>query len=127
MLSLPCRKEKKELIKQRKERRNKNFNLIEELVSLWEVLRRHDTTAQRRSELVSVILKKMKGHIAELAGNHTASRVVQACVKHGTATERSAILKEVEPRLLELAKGSYGHFVVSKLIDAASKEELNGT
>jgi hypothetical protein len=36
------------------------------------------------------------------------------------------ILKELEPRLLELCKSPYGHFVVSKLIALASKDQLPG-
>ena len=40
--------------------------------------------------------------------------------------ERAAILKEVEPKLLDLSKSPYGHFVVSKLISLAPKEQLPG-
>ena len=40
--------------------------------------------------------------------------------------ERVLILKELEPRLLELCKSPYGHFVVSKLIALASKDQLPG-
>ena len=36
------------------------------------------------------------------------------------------ILKELEPRLLELCKSPYGHFVVSKLIALAPKDQLPG-
>ena len=36
------------------------------------------------------------------------------------------VLEELTPKLLELAKSPYGHFVVSKLITTASKQELAG-
>ncbi|KAL4423682.1 hypothetical protein ABPG75_000983 [Micractinium tetrahymenae] len=118
------RKERKELERARKMRRNKNYGLIQEVVGLWEEARRHDVTPDKRSKLVAAILAKCAGHIAELAGSHAASRVIQTCAKHGTPAERATILKELEARLLELSKSSYGHFVVSKLVSLAPKEDL---
>lgn len=120
------RKERKQLSRERKARTNKNFNLIQEVIGLWETLRRHDTPAERQSELVSKIIKKIDGRVGELAGSHSASRVVQACIKHGTPEERTKVLKQLEPKLLELSKGPYGRFVVSKLIDLSPKENLQG-
>lgn len=158
-------KERKELERARKARRNKNFNLIQEVVLLWEEARRHDATPDKRSKLVTAIMGKVKGHVAELAGSHAASRVIQTCAKHGspagarlrggvprlrcmgaagcrrrrrcatrvtctrssrTPSERAAILTALQPRLLELSKSSYGHFVVSKLIALAPKDQLPG-
>ena len=46
--------------------------------------------------------------------------------KHGGAPEREALVKEVLPRLLELAKNPYGHFLVSKLLALAPKPKLPG-
>ena len=93
---------------------------------MWETLRRHDTPAERRSEIASQILKKIDGRVGELANSHSSSRVVQAVVKHGTAADRKKVLKQLEPTLLVLAKSPYGRFVVSKLIDLAPKEDLEG-
>lgn len=121
-----CRKERKELDKERKARRNKNFGLIEEAKGLWEELRRHDLSAAKRAKLVTSILAKCQGRLAELAGSHSASRIIQSCAKYGSAAERAAILKELQPKLLELAKSPYGHFVVSKLVALAPKEQLPG-
>jgi pumilio family protein 6 len=72
------------LEKARKARRNKNFDLIQEVTGLWEEARRHDVGADKRSKLVSAILGKVQGRIAELAGSHSASRIIQTCAKHGT-------------------------------------------
>lgn len=121
-----CRKERKELLKQRKARSNKNFSLIEDVVGSWETFRRHDVDKKKRRDLVSKVLKKIEGRIPELAASHTASRIVQACIKYGTAEEQQRVLKEVEPHLIELSKSPYGHFVVSKLIDVSPKEKYPG-
>lgn len=120
------RKERKQLSRDRKSRTNKNYNLILEVVGMWETLRRHDTPPARRSEIVTAILKKIDGRVAELAGSHAASRVVQAAIKHGTPQERTSIFKQLQSSLVDLAKSPYGRFVVSKLIDLASKDELQG-
>ena len=50
----------------------------------WEEMRRLDLAPAKRKALVGQVLKKVEGKVAELAGSHTASRVIQACVKHGT-------------------------------------------
>ena len=51
---------------------------------LWEEARRQDITAEKRSKLVTAIMGKIQGRVAELAGSHSASRVIQTCAKHGT-------------------------------------------
>eukprot|EP00887_Chlorella_sp_A99_P001683 scaffold8.g1683.t1 len=118
------RKERKALALARKSKSVKNFGLIQEVVRLWEEARRHDVAPVKRAKLISAILGKVEGRMAELAGSHAAGRVIQTCAKHGTDAERRAILAEVEPRLLELAKSPYGHFVVAKLVALAPKAEL---
>jgi len=121
------RKEKKEQIIQQKTLKNKNYTLIQEVTTLWEELRRHDISKEKRTSLVSKILTKTKGRIPDLAGSRKAARVIQCCIKYGTANDRKVVLNELQPKLLDLAKSPFGHFVVSKLIlTAASKKDLSG-
>jgi hypothetical protein len=77
-------KERKELDKVRKARRNKNFGLIEEAKVLWEEARRSDISPEKRSKLITAILGKVQGRLAELAGSHSASRIIQSCAKYGS-------------------------------------------
>ena len=58
--------------------------------------------------------------------SHTTSRVLQAAVKAAGADARAAVLAEVAPDALPLAKSSYGHFLLTKLISLAPKEEVPG-
>jgi pumilio family protein 6 len=120
------KKERNELTKQRKARSQKNFDLIQQAVADWEKLRHHDTPSETRSQMVTMLLKKLDGRVAELAGSHSASRVVQACIKYGKASDREIVFKQVEPKLLELSKSPYGRFVVSKLISVAPKKSIPG-
>ena len=69
---------------------------------------------------------QVKGHVPELAASHTASRVLQACLKYGTPEDRALIQAELLPHLLDLSKSSYGHFLVTKLISTAAKKALPG-
>jgi pumilio homology domain family member 6 len=98
----------------------------QEAVVLWETLRRGDTSSEERSKLVASILRLLKGHLAEVVNRPTGSRVVQACAKHGSAADRALLLDELAPKLLELTKKPYGHFLVCKLINVAPKERLPG-
>ena len=59
--------------------------------------------------------------------SHTASRVIQACAKYGNDTDRQDLLKEAAPRVVDLAKSSYGHFLLAKLVTAAPKCQIAGT
>ena len=58
--------------------------------------------------------------------SHTTSRVLQAAVKAAGPVARAAVLAEIAPDALPLAKSSYGHFLVTKLIALAPKEEVPG-
>jgi pumilio family protein 6 len=64
--------------------------------------------------------------VLELAGNHTASRVIQFCLKEGSPDARAAVAAEVRAHAAELAKSKYGHHLVAKLIRAAPKEDVPG-
>ena len=59
--------------------------------------------------------------------SHTASRVIQACAKYGNDADRQDLLKEAAPRVVDLAKSSYGHFLLAKLVTAAPKSQIAGT
>ena len=46
--------------------------------------------------------------------------------KFGSAAERGALVQEVLPRLVDLAKNPYGHFLICKLLASATKQTLAG-
>jgi hypothetical protein len=47
---------------------------------------------------------------------HDASRIVQAILQFGTSTQQEEILEELYPKLAEICKTPYGHFVILKAI-----------
>ena len=66
------------------------------------------------------------GTLQRLAASPVGSRVLQSCVKHGTAAQRKQILQELQPHMLELSKSPYAYHVVCKIVDTAVKADLEG-
>lgn len=69
---------------------------------------------------------QVHGKVLELAQNHTASRIIQFCIKYGSAEQKAAIMAEVRASIVELAKSKHGHYLVQKLVTAAKKEDITG-
>ncbi len=61
-----------------------------------------------------------------LANHHSASRVIQWCMKEGTDDDKAKLSKEVRANIVPLSKSKYGRHVVQKLINIAPKEEVPG-
>ncbi|KAF8401414.1 hypothetical protein HHK36_012353 [Tetracentron sinense] len=116
----------KELTEARKKKRKRHYTLELELASLWEKMRRRNIAKEERSKLVSGALQKMKGKITEIAGSHVSSRVLQTCVKYCSSAERDAVFEELRPHLLTLACNTYAVHLVKKMLDNASKKQLEG-
>ena len=66
------------------------------------------------------------GSLQRLAASPVGSRILQSCVKHGSTEQRKQILRELTPQLLELSKSPYAYHVVCKLMDTASKADVEG-
>ena len=66
------------------------------------------------------------GSLQRLAASPVGSRVLQSCVKHGSTEQRKQILQELTSQLLELSKSPYAYHVVCKLVDTASKGDVEG-
>ena len=109
--------------KKTKKQNKKNQQAI---TAKWERLRRSDTPADERVALAADVLAAAKGAVARLAMSHTASRVLQAAAKHAPPPARAAAVAEVRADAIPLAKSSYGHFLVVKLIANAPKDEVAG-
>jgi hypothetical protein len=69
---------------------------------------------------------QFSGKVLELANQHTASRVIQFCLKEGAPDARGALAKEVRAHASELARSKYGHHLVAKLIAVAPKDDVPG-
>ncbi|KAF9622711.1 hypothetical protein IFM89_032891 [Coptis chinensis] len=116
----------KELAQERKKKRKRHYTLEQELALLWEKMRRRNIAKEERSKLVSEAIQKMKGKICEIAVSHVSSRILQTCVKYCSAEERETVFEELRPQLLTLACNTYAVHLVTKMLDNASKKQLDG-
>lgn len=124
---VPCSsKERRQAVLDKKLRLKKNYDVIVDLTAMWEELRKRDTPAERRAQLVNQLVARMEGRLPTLAHSHTASRVVQACIKYGSPANRASIMAALKPNLVDLARSPHGRFVVSKLIGSATKQQIPG-
>ncbi|KAL2611233.1 hypothetical protein R1flu_022925 [Riccia fluitans] len=118
------RKARKELAEHRKSLRRPNYELEKEVKRLWEKMRQRDLEKTERSELVTETMTKMKGKMMEMATSHISSRVLQSCLKHCTKAERDSVFEELRPHILTLAKETYAYHIVLRMMDHASKTQL---
>ncbi|PIA44285.1 hypothetical protein AQUCO_01700116v1 [Aquilegia coerulea] len=116
----------KELAAARKKKRKPHYNLEQELASLWERMRHRNIAKEDRSKLVSEAIQKMMGKICEIAVSHVSSRVLQTCAKYCSQEERDIVFEELRPNLLTLACNAYAVHLVTKMLDSASKKQLDG-
>ncbi|KAI0513500.1 hypothetical protein KFK09_009524 [Dendrobium nobile] len=116
----------KEKVEARKIKRKPNYILEKELASLWEKMRCYSIGKVERSKLVSEALQKMYGKLLEVASSHVSARVLQTCIKYGSQEERNVVFEELRPHLLTLSRKKYAVHLVKKLLDVASKKQLEG-
>ncbi|RKP07356.1 armadillo-type protein [Thamnocephalis sphaerospora] len=94
---------------------------VHQLKKYWEKLRRRDQSKEKQSELVGETIELMGDDFAEFIFKHDASRIVQSCLKHGTAAQRIKIAEGLKGHFVELAKSKYGQFIVIKILNYCPK------
>lgn len=114
----------KEMAEERKKKRKPNYNLEKELASLWEKMRCRNVSKEERSKLISEALRRMNGKFLDTASSHVSARVLQTCVKYCSQTEREMVFEELRPHLLTLSRKKYAVHLVNKLLDSATKKQL---
>lgn len=72
------------------------------------------------------MLLQLQGNTVEVANHHSASRVIQWCLKEGSTADKDRLLGEVKANIVSLSRSKYGRHVVQKVISMSSKEEVPG-
>jgi pumilio family protein 6 len=72
------------------------------------------------------VVLQVCGNVMGLANQHSASRVIQWCLKEGSAADKAKLTAEIRTNILALSKSKYGRHVVQKLINVATKDEVPG-
>ena len=72
----------------------------------------------KKQEIIEVILKKITGSIFQISLRHDSSRIIQSIIQYGNPNQLTRILNELYPKLMEIAKTPYGHFIILKIIQS---------
>ena len=110
----------------KKEERKPVLALVKQAVAIWDEMRPAKTSAEAKAQLAAKLVRVGKGHLKELALNHSSSRAVQAALKHGSKESKAQIFTECKEHAVELALSPHGSHVIRKLAATTSKTELAG-
>ncbi|KAL6929443.1 hypothetical protein ACO0SA_000845 [Hanseniaspora valbyensis] len=113
--------EQKKLMKERKLKRSSGYE-IESIKKLWEKLRAKDTNKKEKTKLCDEIWELASDSIADLVLKHDASRVVQSLIKYSDVKKRDTVVKALKGKYTDLAKSSYGKYLLVKLLHYGSKD-----
>ena len=69
-----------------------------------------------RTKVIDQVFALVKGRLRAVALKHDASRVIQALLKFGSPPQRTVVLDEIEPHIIDLAKSKYSYHIVRKLL-----------
>lgn len=120
--SKESRAEQKRLKDERKKSRP-HGEKIQHIKRLWEQLRvKNGITPEARKKLVDEIWNLSHDIIIELVFKHDSTRVIQTLLKYSDKAKRIAITKALKGSYVELAKSSYGKYLLVKLLHYGSKE-----
>ncbi|KAJ2582390.1 Pumilio y domain member 6 [Coemansia sp. RSA 1836] len=111
-----ARPENKQQQLKRTDKADKQGDLKLEARKLWEQLRRGDLEAAERRTHMEAMMKLIGGRIKEITLKHDMSRIVQTCVKYGTAAQRSVIAGELAGAEVDLARSMYGRHILLRLL-----------
>ncbi|GJS09322.1 pumilio homolog 24 [Tanacetum coccineum] len=64
------------------------------------------------------------GKIHEIASSHVSCRVLQTYAKYCSQDERNAVNQKLKPHFLTLACSTYAVYLITKMLDNASKEQV---
>ncbi|KAJ3019905.1 hypothetical protein HKX48_001629 [Thoreauomyces humboldtii] len=99
-----------------------NAQLIQEAKMIWEKLRQKKISAKERQVEMEALMKLIRGKVKDVIFKHDASRVVQCALKYGNQKQRDEIADELKGHYADLSKGTYGRFIISKILQYCSPE-----
>ncbi|ODQ68306.1 ARM repeat-containing protein [Nadsonia fulvescens var. elongata DSM 6958] len=120
--SKEAHQEQKRLLKERKLARPLGEKIVH-LKQLWEKLRvKRELPADVRKKLVEEIWEITKDNIKDLVFKHDSTRIIQTIFKYADKSKRVVITKSLQGSYYELAKSSYGKYLLVKILHYGSKE-----
>eukprot|EP00106_Octopus_bimaculoides_P010492 XP_014777934.1 PREDICTED: pumilio domain-containing protein KIAA0020 homolog isoform X1 [Octopus bimaculoides] len=117
-------KNAKEEKKDFKKLRN-NYALLQSSKQIWEELRKHDLTVDKRVKLCNDLMDISKGKTQMMAFTHDGARVLQCLIQFGNMEQRATLFDELKHKVVEMVESKYAKFIVRKFLSYGSKTERN--
>ncbi|GFR19552.1 pumilio homolog 3 [Trichonephila clavata] len=116
---------KKEFKKRKMEKKGKSktFEVAQNLIKLWEDLRREDNKPEKKNQLLKQACDLLKGRVKEFTFAHDTVRVLECILREGAETHRNLLFDELKNDIFPLSKSKYGKFFVLKLLKYGTKEQ----
>ncbi|RDD40227.1 Pumilio-like protein 3 [Trichoplax sp. H2] len=112
----------KERRKMRKEMKD-NSKVITKAKSLWESIRMHNISNEKRSELIKQLLLLISSIMQDLVMRHDTVRIVQCCLKFGNEEQRREICQQLQGSVITLSQARYSKFLVKKMLKYGTKKQ----
>lgn len=116
------RLDRKEL-KVARRKRKQNYELTVSLIKKYDGLRRKDISSDKKKIMVDEVLKVIAGHGHEVVFKHDTVRVIQMCVKYGSAEQRAKLFEQFKDNIAELALKKYSKFFIKKMMKYGTKQQ----
>lgn len=115
------RKDRKLVKKDKKDR----TGISSQLMNMYEKLRRKDLATIPKQKIINDILALTNGKESDIIYKHDCVRVLECCVKFGTAKQREDIYNIYNEHNVELLKSKYSKHLVKKLLKYGNKSQRN--
>ncbi|XP_028404711.1 pumilio homolog 3-like [Dendronephthya gigantea] len=119
---IPTRLDRKELKVARRKRKH-NYELTMSLMKKYDGLRRKDISSDKKKIMVDEVLGIIAGHGHEVVFKHDTVRVIEICIKYGSAEQRAKLFDQFKDNIAELALKKYSKFFIKKMMKYGTKEQ----
>lgn len=116
-------KDKRELLKKRKIKENKPYELSKKAKVIWEEFRRQDCPKEEKIKKIESLMSLIDGKVKAIITAHDTVRVIECIVANGTNEQRSRLFKQLEGMIVDLSKTKYAKFFIIKMLKYGTKEE----
>ncbi|XP_047123683.1 pumilio homolog 3 isoform X2 [Hydra vulgaris] len=108
-----------------KKKKRSQPEIISNLMTIYEQLRRKSSSQDGRRKLIDDVLKIVQGKEAEVVYKHDTVRVLEMCIKFGSEIQKEKLFQLFQDNTILLVTSKYSKFLIEKFFKHGSKEQKN--
>ncbi|XP_065657225.1 pumilio homolog 3 isoform X4 [Hydra vulgaris] len=108
-----------------KKKKRSQPEIISNLMTIYEQLRRKSSSQDGRRKLIDDVLKIVQGKEAEVVYKHDTVRVLEMCIKFGSEIQKEKLFQLFQDNAILLVTSKYSKFLIEKFFKHGSKEQKN--